>query len=458
MNPTYSEPPDVLNDFPPDFDLKRRKYLHFDFPISTRRARALVLSPAQVATHPFLPFLKRVLRTPKYRKSKGKVINKTRKVAFASHADAAIYQYYSYMLSREYESFLLNSNLSDIPIAYRKFEPSKCNINFAHEAFSFITSHLPAVVIACDVTGFFDNLNHDLLKSSWCKVLDVGRLPADHYRVFRSVTGYAFALEIEVTRALGIKKKGAAKPQYRLCTSIEFRDKIRSNRLVHTNHSGHGIPQGSPISGLLSNVYMIPFDTEVSQYVNDRGGYFRRYSDDILIVLPLTSEDDPDEVKSNAIAMLNETIAKLSLVLKAEKTEKYICVIGDDGRFTKDIQYLGLCFDGKNVRIRHQTLGRYYGRLSRYLKRSHRAAQQNPTRQVIFRRKLHQKYTHFGSRNFIGYAYRCVRICDEPAIKRQVSNHMRVIQKRIKSFTKVPTLGIQSNPASPTLPTKYGEQ
>lgn len=65
--------------------------------------------------------------------------------------------------------------------------------------------------------------------------------------------------------------------------------------------SSHGIPQGIGISTLLSNIYMLPFDREISAFVNQHGGLYRRYCDDIMIIIPHDSE-----LKDETISLLKE--------------------------------------------------------------------------------------------------------------------------------------------------------
>jgi len=48
----------------------------------------------------------------------------------------------------------------------------------------------------------------------------------------------------------------------------------------------HGIPQGSPISDLLANMYLLNFDCAVRKILDALGGSYLRYSDDILLVAP----------------------------------------------------------------------------------------------------------------------------------------------------------------------------
>lgn len=56
----------------------------------------------------------------------------------------------------------------------------------------------------------------------------------------------------------------------------------------------YGIPQGSSMSALLSNIYMIPFDLKIKKLAEEVGGMYRRYSDDIIFVC---SKDHRNEVQ-----------------------------------------------------------------------------------------------------------------------------------------------------------------
>lgn len=50
------------------------------------------------------------------------------------------------------------------------------------------------VVIAFDIKGFFDNLDHTILKNSWRHALGLQEnelLPKDHYNVFKAITKFS---------------------------------------------------------------------------------------------------------------------------------------------------------------------------------------------------------------------------------------------------------------------------
>ena len=56
--------------------------------------------------------------------------------------------------------------------------------------------------------------------------------------------------------------------------------------MIHEHSSRSGIPQGTPISALLSNVYLLDFDSVMFAFVRALGGLYLRYCDDIMIVVP----------------------------------------------------------------------------------------------------------------------------------------------------------------------------
>ena len=97
-------------------------------------------------------------------------------------------------------------------------------------------------VICLDITKFFDNLNHSVLKREWQKLLDVGRLPNHHYSVFKSLTNFSY---VEMSDILNEYKELKA-PHISLlkqrsigsfCKNAkEFRERIVANKSVSYTH------------------------------------------------------------------------------------------------------------------------------------------------------------------------------------------------------------------------------
>jgi len=76
---------------------------------------------------------------------------------------------------------------------------------------------------------------------------------------------------------------------------------------------GVGIPQGNPISPLLSNLYLIPFDKEIK----NKGWQLVRYADDFCI---FATPESPEEL---SLAAISTIVQKLGLSISAEKSTMF---------------------------------------------------------------------------------------------------------------------------------------
>ena len=142
----------------------------------------------------------------------------------------------------------------------------------------------------------------------------------------------------------------------RICTPREFREKVVPRGLVTPNpHNGIGIPQGTSLSPLLSNMYMSDLDLTMSSWIRSFGGRYWRYCDDILIVVP-GAQGVP------ILPKLDQELARLKLTRNREKTEEFE---GKSLSPRNQLQYLGLVFDGKNLRIRSSSIQRTHRKLKK---------------------------------------------------------------------------------------------
>jgi Reverse transcriptase (RNA-dependent DNA polymerase) len=292
---------------------KIKKYKHFDSVMSIRQAEELANDPALVQKHTFYPFITYDKRWTQYadKGKKGEV--KSRPIAYAARADAYIYARYRSLLSEYYEQRLNVFGLDKNVLAYRKIiDPKtgagKCNINYANEVFEKIRSFETSCTIALDISKYFQSIDHQLLYERWADTIGKIKLPSDHLTVFRNITNYSEVEKMKVYERLGYYGKfttpsgkthnGYLRPQLKvptqLCNGSTFRNKIAGGNgrssIVIRNNKSYGIPQGSPISDVLANIYLLEFDKLVRDHVEKLGGIYTRYSDDILVVVPIATE------------------------------------------------------------------------------------------------------------------------------------------------------------------------
>lgn len=362
-----------------------KMYPHFDSFLNETEARALASDPARVAAHTFYPFILYHQRWTKFtaKGTKGKV--KERPIRFAARADAYIFSYYRHLLSAPFEARLKELDLGDSVLAYRRIASpgggGKCNIHFALDAVNAIRKLGNCSAIALDISSFFESLDHEMLRARWCDLLKVSRLPPDHYAVFKAMTRYSVIDREELYERLGywgqkhvsrdgVQIKGflvdeSAIP-LQLCNGTDFRQNIAGGNgqrsLIEVHRKPYGIPQGSPISDLLANFYLMQFDRIVATRVRELGGIYFRYSDDILIVAPI----EPDAAIDLEAWVRQEIVCHgPKLQIKAEKSaifrywgtggdQTWIRIAGEQGK--NGIEYLGFRYDGNSMFLRDSTL------------------------------------------------------------------------------------------------------
>lgn len=392
---------------------------------------------AQVSRHSFYPFIEFTIETFKVKRTdpegKLKRIPKSRPIAYASHVDCHIYSYYAHQLSNAYEQEINKRDLQKSVLAFRSL--GKSNVDFAFEAFETISSFGQCEVVALDVTGFFDNLDHALLKNGWAELLGQPQLPADHYAVFKSLTKYATVNLEKVYSLLGVSINNRDTAPVRLCTAEEFRSKIRSSKLIVKHALKKGIPQGSPISALLSNLYMLGYDSMMKAYVDSVGGRYFRYCDDILLIVPSGQ-------KAVAELLAVSEIKKLALDINPKKTDRVDFILTANGLLaSKPLQYLGFLFDGQRILLRSASLARYSERMragvrlakATMRKRNTVRKDRGELARPLFRKKLNSQYSHLGRRNFITYGYDAARKMGSQAIRKQLRRLWKRLQDEIDS-------------------------
>jgi hypothetical protein len=501
---------------------KLKRYPHIGLPLNpsdrTKWIEPYVTSVGKVAQHSFLPFIHKTARVKKYRKkynsSTGKVefiiengkkiqrnpTEKKRELFYASHLDSLIYSYYAQELNKDYEVKIKEFGLNDVVNAYRSVpinsndedSPNKCNIDFANDVFKHILVYdqKEFTVAAFDISSFFDNLDHKLLRDIWCDVLNVKKLPDDHFNVYKNITRFSHVDIVDIfeefknkiitqkTNKLGLKQKKRKKIVHKIrflrdqnaiafCTEKDFlkvkrkllqpsKTKIVNKKAVYRNF---GIPQGSPISSVLANMYLLHFDKLVNDFAISVGGIYRRYSDDMIVVCPLNQ-------KTKLIELVYLEIKNYKLEIQPSKTqifqfkhnnEKLEC--GEeyqDGRiinWNKNFVYLGFEFDGQSVLLKSASLSGFY----RKMKRSVRRAKyfDKKTKKGLFKRRLLKRHSYLGAKrtrkyiwneqekkfeksdyynwgNFLSYAFKAADIMINNKIMQQTKRHWNILNKELK--------------------------
>lgn len=356
-------------------ELNQKRYIHFDFPIrDSEKERCIKRIAQEIYNHRYLPFIRVDIIYPKYSKRNKKVRNKIRKITLPAHHDALIYQYFGYELSKHYELYVENTPIDNISVAYR-LDKHISNITVAKEVIDFITSQEKCWIIKGDFKHFFDNLNHKVLKNQ------VQQLLGDTYdqayiRMLKSIMNYRFitkeTLEKQLTRAdVDFPYSRMGNKAY--TNNLRQLGNLLRQGIINLSQKNRiGIPQGTAVSAVLANIYMIQFDHLLAETMSEYNGIYRRYSDDFIIVVPqknITYEDIKifkNEIitKSNEINKLEIEYEKARLLSYCRDTRsiyKY-----DDGGYKKSLfSYLGFSFDGVSVSLRSNSLYRFIYRSKR---------------------------------------------------------------------------------------------
>jgi len=420
---------------------KPRKYLHFDRPLGQKPAYDYVTSPKKVAQHSFYPFITYTSQVLKYRLDKGRGVftkkPKPRPISYAAHLDSHIYAYYCFLLSEKYEAELVRRGLHTSVLAFRSID-SKNNIHFAHDAFEEIKARGECCVLAFDIEKFFDRIDHSILKQAWSRLLDVKMLPDDHFSVYRSITKSARVDKVDLYKKLGVSLHNPCVNDARLCSAKKFREDVRGGGLLSVNPESRGIPQGSPISALLSNIYMLEFDLALLNSLSLTESVFFRYCDDLLIICDLEHEDAVHD-------FVDVQVKRLKLDLQHAKTEVRHFTYDPSGKLRADkpVHYLGFSFDGQREHIRSSSITRYYKKMRKKIWVTKKAmdrcnglrAGRGEAPRELFLRSIYRGYSCVGRRNFITYGFRAAKIMNSQSIRKQLRPHWKKLKKHINDAT-----------------------
>lgn len=481
------------------------------------------MNKEKIASHPFYPLIHETISNKKlYRPDKQSIKfnfeNKTRHIYYAAHIDAQVYSYYASLLSEYYEKAIKEIiGLTDCITAYRRIpsdetKRNKCNIDFSHDIFKFIKTkcHSEKCILTFDITGFFDSLDHRILKKRWYSLLNETSLPQDHYNIYKSVVNFSYVDIDDLLIEFGHKKKIHLRwnDVEAFCVKAsEFRKRVREKGLIRSNKRIHnenkqlikrikGIAQGTPISAILSNIYLLEFDKEVHSFVKQfKDTIYRRYSDDIFIVC------DKEYVESIQKLLVTK-IEDAKLTINQKKSEAFYVKRKGDSEFSiykcKEpanpkwddkslhecffeenqfpIQYLGFEFFGKEVHIRSSSLSKYYKTMKKDVKRravyslyakirKKKTGNEN-INSSIYKTSLFRRHSHHGQQikrvcklnkkkkkvitkywgNYLSYAKKADEIMGSNCCYRQLRNHIDILRDKIGYYEKKYKLPESFNP------------
>jgi len=425
---------------------RRRKYAHFDNRVSLDDVWAYINDPKNIQAHSFYPFIHYVKAFNKYDSIHG-IKPKERELCYSAHIDRCIFQLYGFKLNQIYNMRLEKDGIGNSTIAYRD-NLGKNNIHFAKQAIDFIRTENNCYIIIGDFTKFFDSLDHKYLKKMLNNLLGTKELPADFYAIYKNITKFSTWPMEAILELNGLSKdtNGIEKlnGQERALSFEQF--KQHKKLFVKPNDKDYGIPQGSAISAVLSNIYMLEFDKELNNYISHRNGMYMRYSDDFIIVLPKENEYQFKEQFED----INNTIKSIpKLELQPDKTQifeyndktlnncnKLVLEGVKNGK--NQLDYLGFTFDGNVVTIRDKTLSKFYYRMYRKLKTIQKNHGVTKSGNKISYKNVYEKYSikgaNIGKGNFISYVQRAENIFGKSeAINRGTKNHMQKIRQKLNN-------------------------
>ncbi|RAJ80264.1 reverse transcriptase (RNA-dependent DNA polymerase) [Chitinophaga dinghuensis] len=437
--------------------LKAKGYLHLTAQIDVNKGAKKIIdriqAPSFIKKYSFYPLIHTVIKERRYKKDnngkrchkykKGNVVKRTAKsrpLHYATHMDAIIFGYYASLIQEKYELSLSKSTeLNSSVTAYRKIPTEvpgkyKGTIHFAKEVFDEVRIKTKewgeCAVLAFDIESFFSTLNHDRLEKAWKDLFHFEELRADHKKVFQATTKFSYVLLKDLKK---IQNKSSSNPktfnEKRLAkirnhfgkfsffeSNKEFREAIKTRLLpIYKNNFRDkgtkeviGIPQGLPISAVLANLYLLEFDKRiVEEAVMGLGAFYRRYSDDIIVICPVeTIEKIKDLVKKSLseclvnLSLPKTEVFKYTLFSTNELKNNILCSKIKDGQVTPNsrLTYLGFEFDGNRTFIKSANLSRFYRRMMRAVRSKARLAiklAEPGVKPVIFIRQLYDLYSKY---------------------------------------------------------------
>lgn len=233
---------------------------------------------------------------------------------------------------------------------------------------------------------------------------------------------------------------------------------------------------------------MLKFDKAVFQkVVVEHNGFYRRYSDDMVIVCNESKKSDIQDFLIKEIDKYNLEIAKSKtevcafkyITEKGKQVLKVHKIINGKEKYNVPFNYLGFEFYGNKTLIKSSNLAKFYRRMKKAVKTKAKRIKIAKEKYLLeetslFKRKIYRIYSHFGQKpkgwevirrrlkknyntgefqlrkikkkrdkkkpnhiyrgNYLYYVHRASQIMNEPAIKKQLRNHWKILQDYIRKY------------------------
>lgn len=348
------------------------------------RMKKILELPDLVTHHQFLPVVLRekiFLKMHFDDKTKKLILGKKiRPIVEVAHSDSLIFSVYAAMLNKYYEHRVTNMGIKDVATAYRRGRGS--NIESSKKVIDQVFLTKQCWIIKSDFVGFFDNLNHQLIKQ---RVFDLvgghkeGKLPADWYAVLQALTKYR---DIHAD-AIPKEMLSYSKKHNRYIEKVRDLDAaVKLGKIKVSKKHQVGIPQGTSMSAAIANAYMIPFDYAMKTLAQSYGGTYQRYSDDFVLLIPKAISRTSIRTVARDIDVMAQRLTRLRLenkktkILLYTRSKKSVVKLDENLNVSPSVfDYLGFVFDGRCVTIRAKGLFKF----------SHKS--RHSVRQVAFGKK-----------------------------------------------------------------------
>jgi hypothetical protein len=195
---------------------------------------------------------------------------------------------------------------------------------------------------------------------------------------------------------------------------------------ITPNPNAFGIPQGTPISSVFSNLYMVDVDRAMASLCLHHGALYQRYSDDILVICRLHDEAMIQDA-------LMDAIKTVKLEINSTKTER--ALFDASGRAC--FQYLGFNVTEMGASIRPSSIARQYRKLKYSIKKTRLLGEQaiaDGRADKIYTKRLRRRFYPVGVRNFSAYGRRAGKAFGADDIARQIRRLERRADQAIREL------------------------